>query len=437
MSVVTNTIQLRGNPDDIFSRVTTAKYWTQWHPATVGVKGQIQRPMRLGDVIRERAKIGAAIAESDWTVTEWERNWRVVLSMPATRLGDLKITYSFAPIPDGTEYTRTLEFDASLLPEQARAAIVSQMQSDSQTAVARIKEMIEHPVVSPDGVSIDFRVFGQGEPLLVLSGGPGLSSDYVLPIAETLSNQFQTILPDQRGTGGTQLAELTLESLALSRYIADLEALRSSRGIQRWAILGHSWGGMLAMAYSTLHADRVSQMILVGTGGMTLDFAPSMSERIRERMSDADKAAAEYWQEKIERGEDMPKAHVEHLRALMPGYLQDRRFVEQAMDGMKSFEGVNEQTIASLESEEYDLHAGLRQTGVPTLLVHGRCDPIPASVVEDIAATMPNARQLWLEACGHFPWIEQPELFYSYVRTFLADGELIAQPGNQTVAAVG
>src|SRR6476620_2353023 len=106
MTTVTNTIQLRGDPNAIFDLVTTAHYWTEWHPATLAVSGQIERPMRLGDVIRERAKIGAVIAENDWTVTVWERNQRVVLSMPNTRLGDLKISYFFEPIPHGLKYTR-------------------------------------------------------------------------------------------------------------------------------------------------------------------------------------------------------------------------------------------------------------------------------------------------------------------------------------------
>lgn len=143
MTTVTNTIRLRGEPDAIFDLVTTARYWTEWHPATLAVSGQIERPMRLGDVIRERAKIGSVIAENDWTVTEWERNRRVVLSMPDTRLGDLKITYSFVSTPEGLAYTRTLEFDASLLPEPAQAAIISQMESDSKIAVQRIQELVE------------------------------------------------------------------------------------------------------------------------------------------------------------------------------------------------------------------------------------------------------------------------------------------------------
>lgn len=143
MTTVKNQIHLRGKYGDIFDLVTTAKYWTQWHPATVEVRGQIETPMQLGDVIWERAKIGEAIGENDWTVTEWARPTRFVLSMPSTRLGDLKITYGFTPHGDGVEYTRELQYDASGFPPPVAKQIEQQMASDSAEALHRIKALVE------------------------------------------------------------------------------------------------------------------------------------------------------------------------------------------------------------------------------------------------------------------------------------------------------
>lgn len=143
MSQVTNTTVIRGRIDLIFDRVTTARYWTEWHPSTVAVSGQIDGPMRLGDVIRERARIGGIEAENDWMVTELERPTKVVLSMPGTRLGDLQISYRLTPLGDQVEFTRELVFDASRLPEPLRTRVMEQMHSDSQIAVERIKQMME------------------------------------------------------------------------------------------------------------------------------------------------------------------------------------------------------------------------------------------------------------------------------------------------------
>ena len=145
MPTVTNTIFIRGNPAAIFDRTTTAKYWPEWHPATVGVSGQIENPMRPGDIIRERARIGQDIGESDWTVTEWVKDRRVVLSMPGTRLGDLQIAYQFEPQNDGVQFTRDLTFDASGFPDTVAQQISRQMDSDSAIALERIKSLMEMP----------------------------------------------------------------------------------------------------------------------------------------------------------------------------------------------------------------------------------------------------------------------------------------------------
>lgn len=143
MSKVTNSIGLRGEPAAIFDLVTTARYWPQWHPATVGVSGQIDNPMRFGDVIRERALIGGMEAENDWTVTRLERPHLIVLSMPKTRLGDLLISYTFEPREGGVEFVRELEYDASGFTPELQSRIEQQMHSDSAEALRRIKGFVE------------------------------------------------------------------------------------------------------------------------------------------------------------------------------------------------------------------------------------------------------------------------------------------------------
>jgi hypothetical protein len=140
---------IRGDPEAVFDLVTTARYWPQWHPATVGVSGQVQQPMQLGDVIRERARIGGVEAENDWRVTEWSRPRRLVMEMPGTRLGDLKITYSFELTDHGVEFRRELVFDVSAMPQEISLKIVQQMENDSRVATERIKALAEGILTPP------------------------------------------------------------------------------------------------------------------------------------------------------------------------------------------------------------------------------------------------------------------------------------------------
>ena len=143
MSQVTTKISIHGTPERVFDLVTTAKYWPQWHPATVAVSGQIEHPMQMGDVIRERARIGGVEGEGDWKVVEHERPRRVVMRVPGTQVGDVQITYGFVTHGDEVEFTRSLEFDVSLLPENLRPVVERQMETDSAAGLRRLKELVE------------------------------------------------------------------------------------------------------------------------------------------------------------------------------------------------------------------------------------------------------------------------------------------------------
>jgi uncharacterized protein YndB with AHSA1/START domain len=144
MTRVTKSILIRGAAEHVFDTVITAKHWPEWHPATEGVSGDVDQPMRLGSKIRERARIGGRVGEGEWTVVAHERPRRVVLQLPTTTFGDLEIAYDFEPQAGGVRFTRSLTFDLSRLPPQFDCAqIERQMDSDSEQALAKLKTLVE------------------------------------------------------------------------------------------------------------------------------------------------------------------------------------------------------------------------------------------------------------------------------------------------------
>lgn len=139
MIQVTNRIQIQGPLEAVFDLVTTTRFWPQWHPATVGVGGVTERPMQLGDKVRERAVIGGKIYEGNWTVVEHSRPTLVALLMEG---GRIKISYAFEAVESATEFTRTLEFH----PEDFGgdpASIEKLMHAQSEQALAKLKALIE------------------------------------------------------------------------------------------------------------------------------------------------------------------------------------------------------------------------------------------------------------------------------------------------------
>jgi len=111
-----------------------------------------------------------------------------------------------------------------------------------------------------DGIELHVDIVGDGPPILWLPGGPGLSN-YLHPVAQAFPD-FSNIVPDPRGTGRSKGQP---HSLAVA--IQDLEDLRQTLGFDRWAVLGHSWGADLALAYGLAHGETVTSIIsFAGTG---------------------------------------------------------------------------------------------------------------------------------------------------------------------------
>jgi hypothetical protein len=133
---------LAGAPEHIFDIVTTARYWLQWHPATIGVAGVIDRPYRQGDTITERAQIGAHIFEGTWQVVDHQRPLRATLSGAG---GRVQIRYAFRAEGSSTIFRRELEyapevFAASGLDYDKLAAL---MERQSEESLRRLLALVE------------------------------------------------------------------------------------------------------------------------------------------------------------------------------------------------------------------------------------------------------------------------------------------------------
>ena len=160
---------------------------------------------------------------------------------------------------------------------------------------------------------------------------------------------------------------MTAENMTLRHVVADLEALRVHLKQERLFLVGHSWGGMLAMAYAAAHPDRIDRMILIGPGGPTLEFAEWFNDNIHMRLRSEDVEAERYWTEAPKRGVDPDKAALEQVRAITPGYFFERAkglaFASQLPDGTLTLQ-VNALLFGDM-SRGYDSRPGLRQLDRP------------------------------------------------------------------------
>jgi proline iminopeptidase len=179
---------------------------------------------------------------------------------------------------------------------------------------------------------------------------------------------------------------------------------------------------MLAMAYAASHPSRVDRLILISSGGPTLEFASWFEDNIRARMRPEDLEAERYWTDAAQRGVGADKVALETARALTPAYFYDRAkglaFAAAMPDG-SLHAAPGDRLFADL-AVTYDVRAGLRALDRPTLIVHGHQDPIGDKTAEDIHALIRSSTLAYLDKCGHFPWLEQPEAFRQAIDEFLS-----------------
>jgi proline iminopeptidase len=198
----------------------------------------------------------------------------------------------------------------------------------------------------------------------------------------------------------------------------DLEALRVFFRLESVALLGHSWGGLLAMEYALRYPERVSRLILLNTAPASHDdcvlfeqerdaMDPEAVETLRALESrpgfaegDLDIRAAYYriYYGVTLRSPELLDRLIEKLRV---GWTKEGRLKARAI-GERLW---NE----TYESSEYNLLPALTELRIPTLVLHGDYDFVPVACAAHIAEAIPETRLVVLQDCGHFSYIERPD----------------------------
>jgi proline iminopeptidase len=271
---------------------------------------------------------------------------------------------------------------------------------------------------SDDGVTLYYEVVGKGKRVVLLSGGPGFSPDYLRPVAETLGKKYAAVLFHQRGTGKSKLATYDNGVLELKKLVADLEALRRELKQEQLTIVGHSFGGILSMMYAREHPERIHALALIDSGGPTLAGVAKFNANLAARFTDEEKATIKEWSDKERMKTDHKRAIFEITKAKTPAYFADRAKA-QLLIGPMTEESFNDAVFWGLvmQMTALDLREGLEKLKAPVLVIHGKQDPLESAA--EVRATFPAARFVLIENAGHFPWLEQPKKVYGALNEFL------------------
>ena len=285
----------------------------------------------------------------------------------------------------------------------------------SSSIAQQADQIIEH-----NYAKIHYKIIGKGKPILFLSGGPGFSSEYMIPIADLLSNSFQCILLDQRGTGKSITPTYDTASIKFSKTLEDIEFLRKQLGYENWIILGHSYGGLLASKYVADYPNSISKMILVGTAGLNTSLWDYFGDNLWTRLLQSDKEVADYWNDSMIVANDFKRSRFEYQKAIMPAYFYDRKNSLLFTQKMKPEDwNIDVWRLIWRDMMKLDLSEISRSINKPVLILHGRQDPVGELIPYVVSQTYPNSKIVFIEQCGHLPWLEQPEPFKDAVISFI------------------
>ena len=305
----------------------------------------------------------------------------------------------------------------------------------------------EHQAVE-NGVKLWYKVAGQAEPgqapVLFLHGGPGYNSySFERTTGKQLETHLQMIYLDERGSGRSERpadADYSMPTL-----VADVEALRKRLGVPQLTLMGHSFGGTIALEYAARHPEHVQKLII-------LDGAADMPATFALWQSEVEHRYPSLWQTALEGtdGGKLKLAQSEHDGcAVARAEFGLEMSVLRGVDGQEfhNWQQFHDQRYQQ-EQKGMDRESGLRNTGeigtvyfgpdsqfpcyrftafsrltMPTLVMAGKYDgAIGPEQMQTLAARLPNAHLDDFDQSAHFVYAEQPVKFVRDVKAFLASG---------------
>lgn len=263
---------------------------------------------------------------------------------------------------------------------------------------------------------------GKGTALIVLHGGPGLSQDYLLPHLSKLAKNHFVIFYDQSGCGRSERKK-DAKDIDLNVFIDDLEVIRHHFGLEKISVLGHSFGGFIAMQYAIAHPEVIDQLVLLNSmPSSSRDFAQFTEEYARRVTPFMEELELIQASKAFQEGDS--KTLARYLRIIFQTYSAVPETVDQLNlyalpQANKNFIKISEVFSQTLFSKFFDLGSHLKNLSCKTLIIHGDKDPIPVSTARTLHKNIKNSKFAVIKDCGHFPFVEKPEELFQILDEFL------------------
>lgn len=275
-------------------------------------------------------------------------------------------------------------------------------------------QTVAHPrgaYVTVSGHRIWYESEGRGEVLMLHPGGPGASHDYFHPWFSALRNRVRVIYIDPYGTGRSDRAKQPKE-YSLAGEVDDIEAIRKALNLGRINLLGHSYGGIVALSYAVKYPQSLKRLIISNT------LVSSAAWQLTNNHANAETKL--FFPEK---GDPDPNQVMAHFFFYDRSNLAKLNQANDQFNGqvMTAIGGEDMDNTLGGELAHFDFHGKFQSPPFPMLILAGRGDGVVLpQLARDLAAAAPKAWFVMLDHSGHYPFIEQPDLVMRTIGNFLA-----------------
>lgn len=267
-----------------------------------------------------------------------------------------------------------------------------------------------------DGGHLYYHEYGQGKPIILLAGGPGISYHQQEEVAIRLGQTFHCILLEQRGTGNSIPAKSDTASINLKTAVSDLNLLLDHLKLKEATFYGHSWGSLLAMYYATQFPKRVTRLVLAGpapfnyTGDQMLTYDNNKYSRYNlNELTEMDSLARKQQKGTLTKEENVRVRILNNRTNIANPDMVDSVMAHIAV-GKTNMKTMN-LMMTNVYRSKLDLTEAIRHFRKPIDIICGRQDAL-AFMAYEYKMVQPAVNIHWIQSAGHFAMFEQPTEFY-------------------------
>ena len=267
---------------------------------------------------------------------------------------------------------------------------------------------------------------GEGPAILLLHGGPGASSDYLVPLMDLAGDGYQVVRYDQLGSQRSDKSTDT-SLWNVGRFADEVDIVRDALGLGKIHFIGQSWGAFLGVEYALKYQKNLVSLVLYSGAASTVQCVEGMNS-LRQLLPDSTQEILSAFEAQndtdnpiyLEAVEELYKRHLCRLDPY-PAHLEES-MAHTALPVYNTMWGPNEFTCTG-NLLDWDRRDRLHEINVPTLILCGRYDEVIPACSITMHQGIADSQLKIFEESSHLAHFEQPEEFFEVLRGFLASSE--------------